>query len=400
MKLAENIMHFGRLLRAAGLPIGPGHIADALRAAAAIDVSNRAQLYWALHAVFVHREDQRELFHQAFGMFWRDPAGLNELLGMLLPKMSRPDLEPPKKAFRRLSDVLNHIKQPPRPKPEAPPELELDMKMTWSDVDVLRQKDFAEMTAAEIRRAREEIQQMRLLRQPFPTRRWKPDPTGRRLDPRRTMKGALRTGGVPVRLRHKSHRERPPPLVAICDVSGSMESYSRILIHFLHVLCNDRDRVSCFVFGTRLTNITRQLRHRDVDLALARVGERVTDWSGGTKIGETLKNFNQGWSRRVLGQGAVVLLITDGIDRDLGEGLSFEMRRLRASCRALIWLNPLLRYRAFQPRAAGVRAMLPHVDEMRPVHNLESLADLRDALSLPVGRTAPGRTTRSSSTSP
>src|SRR6185369_2536727 len=174
-----------------------------------------------------------------------------------------------------------------------------------------------------------------------------------------------------------------PPLVVLCDISGSMSRYSRLFLHFMHSTTNDRDRVYTFVFGTRLTNITRYLRYRDVDLALDRVAEIVADWSGGTRIGKCLAEFNRLWSRRVLGQGAVVLFVSDGLDRDAASGLAREMERLHKSCRRLIWLNPLLRYDRFQPKSLGIRAILPHVDEFRPAHNLASLAELVAALNGP-----------------
>ena len=173
---------------------------------------------------------------------------------------------------------------------------------------------------------------------------------------------------------------RPPPLVAICDISGSMARYAQILLHFLHAVTNDRERVHSFLFGTRLSNITRQLKHRDPEIAFEMIAHMVPDWSGGTRIGEALEKFNKQWSRRVLGQGAVVLLITDGLDRDGAAGLSEATERLRRSCRRLIWLNPLLRFEGFQPKSQGVRAMLPHVHEFRPVHNLNSLKALIEAL--------------------
>jgi uncharacterized protein with von Willebrand factor type A (vWA) domain len=176
---------------------------------------------------------------------------------------------------------------------------------------------------------------------------------------------------------------RPPPLVVLCDISGSMARYAQILLHFLHAVANDRDRVQVFLFGTRLSNITRQLRHRDPEVAFELIAHVVPDWSGGTRIGEALAEFNQRWARRVLGQGAVVLLVTDGLDRDGAAGLAENMDRLHHSCRRLVWLNPLLRWQGFEPKSQGIRAMLPHVDEFRPVHNLASLRGLVDLLSRP-----------------
>ncbi len=200
------------------------------------------------------------------------------------------------------------------------------------------------------------------------------------------MRAALRSGHDVIPLKWKKRRRRHPPLVILCDISGSMSRYSRMLLHFLHAVTNDRDRVHSFLFGTRLTNVTRYLRYKDVDVAVEKVAANVVDWSGGTRIGACLRDFNGAWSRRVLGQGAVVLLISDGLDRDNAQGLEREVERLHKSCRRLIWLNPLLRYEGYEPRSLGARAIMPHVDEFRPVHNLNSLAQLSDVLSRPVAR--------------
>jgi uncharacterized protein with von Willebrand factor type A (vWA) domain len=196
----------------------------------------------------------------------------------------------------------------------------------------------------------------------------------------------MREGAEIISLVRAAPRELHPPLVVLCDISGSMNPYSRMFLHFLHAITNDRDRVTVFVFGTRLTNITRALRHRDVDVAMAKVAEAIQDWSGGTRIGASLREFNWKWSRRVLGQNACVLLVSDGLDREAGEGLGEEMERLAKSCRYLVWLNPLLRYDKFEARPAGVRAMLPHVDLVLPVHNLKSLVDLARTLNRPLTR--------------
>ena len=259
-------------------------------------------------------------------------------------------------------------------------ELEFDAAMTFSDKEQLRTMDFEKMSLEELARAKAAIARLQLPIMNVPTRRFARDPRGARADMRATLRAALRSGGL-IELKRKSRRRRPPPLVVLCDISGSMSRYSRVFLHFMHSITNDRDRVFTFVFGTRLTNITRYLRHRDVDLALDRVAEAVIDWSGGTRIGHSIAEFNQLWSRRVLGQGAVVLLITDGLDRDAGTGLAHEMDRLHRSCRRLIWLNPLLRYEGFEPRSLGMKAMLPYVDEFRPVHNLESLETLVEVIS-------------------
>jgi uncharacterized protein with von Willebrand factor type A (vWA) domain len=373
--LAANVMHFARVLRRAGVPVGAGQIADAVRALALVNVTSREEFYWALAAVLVRDHSHHELFAQAFRLFWRDPQGLELALAALLPTVERPERKPP--AARRVHEALH-----PRQRRRAPVEtrVELDATFSYSADEHLRSKDFGEMSADELRQARAIIARMRLPVRDVLTRRHRPDPRGRRVDLRATLRAATAAGPDMIPLRRRSLRTRPPVLVALCDISGSMERYSEILLHFLHALTGARERVFSFVFGTRLTNVTRHLRDRDIDVALAEVGHMVQDWGSGTRIGASLKDFNHTWSRRVLGQGAVVLLITDGLDRDAGAGLEPEMERLRRSCRRLIWLNPLLRYAGFEPRAHGIRAMLPHVDDFRPVHDLDSLSALAAAL--------------------
>jgi uncharacterized protein len=236
------------------------------------------------------------------------------------------------------------------------------------------------MTTEELEEAKTLIRDLRLPLPVLPSRRLRARANGTRVDLRNTMKQMVKQAGGIVQLQRRSPDERHPTLVVLCDVSGSMESYTRMLLHFIHAITNDRDRVYTFLFGTRLTNITRHLRHRDVDIALRSISDAVADWAGGTRIGASLKEFNQRWGRRLLGQGAVVMLISDGLDSDAGEGLRAEMERLDRSCRQIIWLNPLLRYEKFEAKPAGIRAMLPYVDAFLPVHNLASLTQLGDAL--------------------
>jgi uncharacterized protein with von Willebrand factor type A (vWA) domain len=369
-RLLQNLMYFARTLRAAGLPIGPG-------------ITNRDDFYWTLHAVFVNRRDQRELFDQAFHIFWRNPQLLEKMLSLLLPDMTAPEQERGEEMMRRLAEAMHPGNQGDAGEREE--EIEFDATMTFSDREMLREMDFEKMSLDEVARAKNAIKRMRLPEMAVATRRFRADPNGARADMRATLRAALRAGGL-LALRRRSRRVRQPPLVILCDISGSMQRYSRLFLHFMHAVTNDRDRVYTFLFGTRLTNVTRFLRYKDVDVALDKVTEAVEDWSGGTRIGQCLADFNRIWSRRVLGQGAIVLFISDGLDRDAGEGLEKEMDRLHKSCRRLIWLNPLLRYEAFEPKSLGMRAILPHVDEFRPVHSLASLDDLAMQLSRPQPR--------------
>jgi uncharacterized protein with von Willebrand factor type A (vWA) domain len=381
-RLPVNIMHFARTLRRAGLPIGPGKVLQAIEAVEAVGLGSRTDFYWTLHAVFVNRRDQRELFDQAFHVFWRNPDILRRIMALMLPTLQPAGEESGEELSRRVAEAL---------KPEGGPGLgdgeeqeeptfEFDAMFTYSAREQLQGKDFEQMSAEEITAAKAMLARMRLPIMNVPTRRFQPHPGGRRVDLRASMRRSLRSGGDLIDLAKRRRRMRHPPLVVLCDISGSMSRYSRMLLHFLHAVTSDRDRVFSFLFGTRLTNVTRFLRHRDVDVALEGVAGAVEDWSGGTRIGACLHTFNTVWSRRVLGQGAVVLLITDGLDRDAGDGLAREMERLHKSCRRLIWLNPLLRFEGFAPRSTGIQAIMPHVDDFRSVHNLESLADLADAL--------------------
>ena len=382
-RLAANVAHFTRLLRRAGLRVGPGDTLDAQRAVAAVDIMQRDQFYWALHAVLVRRHPDHALFDEAFRLFWRDPMGAHSALALLVPQMKTPTTKP---MSRRLSEAW----RPPAPAAaEAPPAQppEIDTFLAYSADEVLRTRDFDQMSADELARARTAVRRFELDVRPLVTRRTRPAVRGE-IDRARTIRAALRGGGDLVSLRRRDRIERPPAIVALCDISGSMGRYSEMLLRFLHALLVERNRGHVFLFATRLSNVTRTLRHRDVDAALARCGTEVGDWASGTRLGACLHDFNRTWSRRVLAQGAVVLLVTDGLDREDTAGLAPEVARLRRSCRRLIWLNPLLRYAGFEPRAAGVRALLPNVDEHRPVHDLDSLEALARALS---DRGAPGR---------
>lgn len=379
--LAVNVMHFLRVLRFAGLPIGTGTVTLAVRALASIDVTVREDMYWALHAVCVERHSQSDLFKLAFDRFWTLHPNEVSVVESLEPVVEDGVQRTPDPLPRRLAEALMHAGLA-TPREHEMTELEFESSETWSAAEHLRAKDFETMSAEELALTKAVIRTLKLPIPDVPNRRFRSHPAGRRIDMRATLRSVVRTGDV-INLKHKKRIKRHPPLVVLCDISGSMEFYSRMLLHFLHAVTNDRDRVHTFLFGTRLTNVSHHLAHKDPDVAVTRVADAVSDWSGGTRIGETLGVFNRQWSRRVLGQGAVVLLITDGLDRDGGAGLSKEMIRLQKSCRQLIWLNPLLRFDGFEPKSAGVKTMLPFVDDFRAAHNLDSLAALSDALAQP-----------------
>jgi uncharacterized protein with von Willebrand factor type A (vWA) domain len=384
-KLAANIMHFARVLRGAGLPVGPASVIDALDAALSGSLRTRDEFYWTLHAILVKRREHKEVFDQAFHVFWKKPKMLEQLMQLMFQQITRAAGDKPKDpGFRRLAEAMfdQNTAQSRREKPEV---LELDATFTASADDILRAKDFEQMTLAEQIQAREAIARLRLQRREVLTRRFQPDFAGEYIDMRRTLRQSLRSGGHMIDLARRDRKIRQRPLVVLCDISGSCSSYSRMFLHFLHGLVNDRTDVTVFLFGTRLTNITRELQHLDVDEAIAKVSAAVKDWSGGTRIGATLKEFNYKWARRVLTQGADVLLMTDGLERDDTAQLSREMQRLRRSAKHIVWLNPLLRFDRFEAKASGIRAMMPYVDEFRPVHSLNSLSDLAEALGKRAG---------------
>jgi uncharacterized protein len=381
--LAENIVHFARALRAAGIPVGPGAVMDALAAVEAAGVGMREDFYWTLHAVLVKRHEHSLIFDQAFRIFFRRRGMLDKLLAMMLPQSpAREEEKAPPGAQRIQEALLSSLAEAE----QKPPQLEADARLTVSDREVLQKKDFAQMTAAEIAAAKDAIKRLVLSLDEVKTRRLAPHRHGHLVDIRRTLRASLKAGGAVIDLKYLGPRSKSPPIVALLDISGSMSQYTRLFLHFLHAVTDARKRVHTFLFGTRLTNVTRALKARDPDEALAAVGANVADWSGGTRIATSLRVFNKLWARRVLTEGAIVLLITDGLERDPDDRLAFEIDRLHRSCRRLIWLNPLLRFSGFEAKAKGIRAMVPHVDELRPIHNLDSMAELVRALSPTGGR--------------
>jgi uncharacterized protein with von Willebrand factor type A (vWA) domain len=389
-KLAHNIAHFARALRKAGLPVGPGRILDAIRAVEAAGFDRREDFYFTLQAIFVSRPEERAVYAQVFRLFWRDPRYLDHMMSLMLPQVRGVQEDRiAQAAEKRAAQALLDGQLPPAPPREDPAAeaIEIDASATASAEERLKTLDFEQMTADEVAAAKHMLSHLSLPVRPLVTRRHRRDRTGQVIDARATLRDALRRGGEIGGIARKAPATRWPNLVILCDISGSMADYSRMVLHFVHAVANHKgqgwSRVHAFTFGTRLTNITRQLRARDVDAALRAAGQEAQDWSGGTRIGACLHRFNQDWSRRVLGQGAVVLLITDGLDRDDAGLLAAETQRLRLSCRRLIWLNPLLRWTGFAPKAQGIRAMLPHVDSFRAGHSIASLQALAAAISDP-----------------
>lgn len=378
--LAENVAFFGRALRQAGMAVGPGAMLDAVAAIEAIGIGHKEEFRAALEAVFVKRRQDADLFDQAFRLFWRRRALLEKMMASMMPVAPGDPDSRREEALRRLTEALFQPK-PPEDQPERE-RVDLDSRLTVSDIEVFRSRDFDGMSALELAEAKREVARLVMPLQHVKTRRFVADPHGNRPDPRRAMRASLRAGGDAFELRFRARAEKVPPLVALCDISGSMSQYSRIFLHFMHAVAQTGRRVSAFTFATELTNVSHALKStKDPDLALRGASKMVRDWDGGTRIGQTLERFNKRWARRVMSGGAVVLLITDGLERDLRPDLARELARLRRSARRLIWLNPLLRFDGFEAKAAGIRAMLPHVDEFRTCHSLNAMADLCRALA-------------------
>ncbi len=392
-RLSHNITHFARALRRAGLPIGPGRVIDAVRAVEAVGFGQRQDFYWTLHACFVNRPEHARVFAQMFRLYWRDPQYLEHMMAMMLPAI-RGVLEDraAQAAEKRAAEALLDGAQGDVPDPaESAAEdllIEVDASATSSGEERLRNLDFEQMSLAEMAQAKRMLARLSLPVKPLPSRRGQSSPAGGQMDARRSIRAAMRKGGELSRIEMKRPKPRWPNLVVICDISGSMSQYSRMVLHFVHAVANRRGqgwaKVHGFTFGTELTNITRHLATRDVDAALADAGQQAQDWEGGTRIGACLHDFNRDWSRRVMGQGAVVLLITDGLDRGEPGQLAREMERLHLSARRLIWINPLLRWEQFAPKARGIAAMLPHVDAFRAGHSLATLEELGKVISSPL----------------
>ena len=369
--LAENIMLFARLLRATGMPVGTGSVLNAIRAVSLIGIESQQDLHTVLLCQFVSRREQMPVFDQTFALFWRNPKLMEKLMGAMLPTLQSDQDQQP--LIRRLGEALSSGNTQSSGQDEE--QVELQANLSASESEILQSRDFEQMSESELQVAKKMLKHLKLPVKPIQTRRQQASVSRAHIDMRRTMQNSLRNSEL-IPLQFKRQITRPPAIIVLCDISGSMAQYSRMFLHFMHAMTNNGDRVHSFLFGTRLTNISRYLRNKDVDLALEETAKAVEDWSGGTRIGFCLKQFNQHWSRRMLGQGAVVILLTDGLDRGEGRELGKQMERLSKSCRQLVWLNPLLRYKKFEPRAEGVRIMLPYVDVFRSAHNINSLAEL------------------------
>ncbi len=377
--LLYNLILFGRLLRGLGLDVNTGRMIDLVHALKHIEILYKSDFYYTLRGLLVHRREDIPFFDAAFEAFWRRPPDhwVEVELASLGSRRQRPRVIPP--PLHLPEDRLDPPRQPDSSPQEEPPLLEATM--TYSNREVLRRKDFSELTAEELEAIKQLMRELSWKLSLRRTRRMQSGP-GNLLDLRRTLRRNLRYGGEVLEWPRREPKFKPRPLVIIADISGSMERYTRMLLHFIYTLARGLDqKVEAFVFSTRLTRITRQLADSDIEQAFQQVSRLVPDWSGGTRIGDALKTFNFNWGRRVLGQGAVVLLISDGWDRGEARLLRTEIARLQRSCYRLIWLNPLLGSDQYEPLTRGMQTALPYIDNFLPVHNLASLEDLADHLA-------------------
>jgi uncharacterized protein with von Willebrand factor type A (vWA) domain len=373
----HNLLLFGRVLRKLGLDINPGRMMDLVSALDHIEIGSKYDFFYAARTLLVHEREDLPLFDEAFELFWRKPAESWDVQWQGLSRRRRPTkpvVTPP--PLKDESSANGDSDSEPKE-----PLTIVEVTRTYSDREVLRHKDFAQMSAEESDAIKELMSHLRWKISERRTRRRRPG-KGEMLDLRRTLRRSLRAGGEIFQWSYREPKRKPRPLVIIADISGSMERYTRILLHFIYGMkASLTQPVEAFVFSTRLTRITRPLQIRDLDLALRNVGVLVNDWAGGTRIGESLKYFNFEWGRRVLGRGAVVLIISDGWDRGDVALLDREMARLKRNCHRVIWLNPLLGAPEYEPLTRGIQAALPHIDHFLPVHNLASLEDLADRLA-------------------
>ena len=387
-KLVANIVYFVRTLRRAGVPVGSAQTLQAIRAVQAAGFTQRRDFFFTLRATLITRIEHLDVFERIFSMFWRDPEFLEVMVQTMLPMIQTQAAKGDKKTAEQRAAEAMMDGAPPPPQSDiqdSREEVEVDAEFSFSANEKLGSMDFEQMSNAEMVAAKQTIKSMSFPIKPIPSRRLIPSPTGSRIDVRATFRATMRAGGEAIELPKRKPKTRQLDLVALCDISGSMSTYSRLFMHFLHSVSLTRGqgwaKVHAFTFGTRLTNITRSLSKRDPDAALEAVGKQSQDWDGGTRIGDSLDAFNKHWSRRVLARGAFVLIVTDGLERQNTDQLEREACRLRRSARKVIWLNPLMRWEGFSPQAAGIRALLPHVDSFHSCHSLNSLRDLTDSLS-------------------
>ena len=373
-KLLENILRFIRLLRNSGIKIGNQSSIDALNSIKILKIGNRNEFYWALYSNLIYRNDDTEIFNQCFHLFWQNPKILQQMFNLLLPQIGTQKAPTNnKKQLKRISDNIQ--KQNKDVNIEKKEEIIFDSQMSWSNKSALNTKDFEMMSLEEIHQAEKEIKKFLIKSKTQISRRWKKNDQSTKISTKYTIKKSVKNNGI-IHLAFKERIKKFRPIVILIDISGSMESYSRMMLFLSHILIQQYKDIEVFTFGTKLTRITNFLKNKDVDLSLDKVGKFVNDWAAGTKITSSIKDFNFNWSRRLLTQNQTLLLITDGLERDDSQNLDFEINRLSLFANNIIWLNPLLRYKKFEPKVNSIKTILRHVHKHVPIHNLNSIKNL------------------------
>ena len=373
-KLLENILRFIRLLRNSGIKIGNQSSIDALNSIKILKIGNRNEFYWALYSNLIYRNDDTEIFNQCFHLFWQNPKILQQMFNLLLPQIGTQKAPTTnKKQLKRISDNIQ--KQNKDVNIEKKEEIIFDSQMSWSNKSALNTKDFEMMSLEEIRQAEKEIKKFLIKSKTQMSRRWKKNDQSTKISTKYTIKKSVKNNGI-IHLAFKERIKKFRPVVILIDISGSMESYSRMMLFLSHILIQQYKDIEVFTFGTKLTRITNFLKNKDIDLSLDKVGKFVNDWAAGTKITSSIKDFNFNWSRRLLTQNQTLLLITDGLERDDSQNLDFEINRLSLFANNIIWLNPLLRYKKFEPKVNSIKIILRHVQKHVPIHNLNSIKNL------------------------
>ena len=373
-KLLDNILRFIRLLRKSGIKIGNQSSIDTLKSIKLLKIGNRKEFYWALYSNLINRYEDKEIFDQCFYLFWQNPKIMEQVFNLLIPQIGTqksPDTS--KKQLKRITENLG--KKNIDLEKSQKDEIIFDSQMSWSNKSSFNSKDFEMMSVNEIKEAEEVIRKLLKKQQTQITRRWKSKENGNKISYKETIKNSIKKNGI-INLAYKDKIKKPKSLVILIDISGSMESYSRVMLIFSHLLMQQQNDIEVFTFGTSLTRITRLLKNKDIDFSLNKIGNFVTDWAAGTKITSSIHDFNFNWSRRILTQNQSLILITDGLERDESKNLDSEINRLSLFAKNIIWLNPLLRYEKFEPKVKSIKTILKYVNKILPIHNINSIDKL------------------------
>ena len=373
-KILDNILRFIRLLRKSGVNVGSQSSIDTLRSIKILKIGNRKEFYWALFSNLINKNEDKEIFDQCFYLFWQNPKIMEQMFNLLLPQIGKQKApENNKKTIKRINELL----QKPNidKKEDKKDEIVFDAQMSWSNKSTMKSKDFEMMSLDEINIAKQEIKKLLISFKKQKTRRWNKFNRGLKISPKDTIKKGIKNNGL-VNLVYKNKLEKPKPLVILIDISGSMETYSRMMLFFSHLLIEYNKNIEVFVFGTKLNKVTKFLNNKDIDNSLYKIGISVTDWAAGTKIASSINDFNQNWARRTLTHNQTLLLISDGLERDDENNLETEIKRLSMFSSNLIWLNPLLRYNNFEPKVKSIKTILKQVDKFIPIHNVNSIENL------------------------